>query len=314
MSTVAKIDLSWLDAFLEMLSAEKGLSKNTILAYQNDLVQAAHTLHVVTSTTQEVIGYIRRLQEEHQLHPRTVARKLSALRHVYRFLYQEGRIHHNPMQAVALPRYTAASPRILNVEEVFGLLDVAKKDTTPKGVRLYALLELLYSTGMRISEALSISVIAMNVCLKERGEHKGVLTLKGKGDKERIVFLTQAAQDAVQDFLQVRSCLRYAESHYLFSGKAGVWPRQMAARALKEIALNAGIDPERISPHSMRHSFATHLLEEGADLFTLKSFLGHQDIATTQMYTHVTQSRLSALLQRHHPLHLPHKEPQKHHE
>lgn len=312
MHTSTKPDLSWLDAFLEMLAVEKGLSQNTVAAYRQDLVQAAHTIHIVTSDTQDVVGYIRHLQEEHHLHPRTVARKLSALRQVYRFLHQEGTINHNPMKALALPKYTATSPHVLNVEEIMHLLDVAKEDSTPKGVRLYALLELLYSTGMRISEALSISVITMNACLKECGEHKGVLTLKGKGDKERIVFLTAAAQDATQNFLHIRSSLRYAESPYLFSGKMGFWPRQMAARALKEIAIHAGIDPKRISPHGLRHSFATHLLEEGVDLFTLKSFLGHQDIATTQMYTHVTQSRLSAILQRHHPLQPFYKEP--HHE
>ena len=305
MRNLATPDLSWLDMFLEALAVEKGLSKNTILAYRQDLIQAASVIHVVTSDIHDIVAYIRHLQEEHQVHPRTVARKLSALRHLYRFLHQEGTVKHNPMTRLALPKYRVASPTVLNVEEVMQLLDTAKEDCTPKGNRLYALLEILYSTGLRISEALSISVIAMNASLKERGAYQGVLTLKGKGDKERIVFLTDSAQRAAKDFFQVRSDLKYAESPYLFSGKSGSWPRQMAARALKDVAIKAGINPERISPHGMRHSFATHLLEEGADLFTIKTFLGHQDISTTQMYTHVTQSRLSALLQRHHPLHPP---------
>ena len=303
MNAPVKVDLSWLEVFLEMLMVEKGLSHNTIVAYRQDLIQAAQEIHIITSTTDDIIDYIRRLQEDYALHPRTVARKASALRHAYSFLHKEGIIQHNPIKAIALPKYHIASPNVLTVEEITHLLEIAKRTVTPKGVRLYTLLEILYSTGMRISEALSLSVSAIQVCLKEQGECRGVLTLKGKGDKERIVFLTEAAQEAAQQFLRIRNQLRYAESDYFFAGKSGFWPRQMAARAIKEVAIHAGIDPKRISPHGMRHSFATHLLEGGADLFTLKSFLGHQDISTTQIYTHVTQSRLSTILQCHHPLH-----------
>ncbi|ETZ06832.1 tyrosine recombinase XerD [Holospora obtusa F1] len=249
-----------------------------------------------------MLEYIHRISSNHSLNSRSVARRVSALRQLYQFLLQEGYIAHNPISEIAIPKYSSSIPQVIGIKEMHQFIEVAKKDTCVKGIRLYALLELLYSTGMRISEALSLLVVDINSVLQETSEQKGALILQGKGERDRIVFLTQEAQNALILYLSVRSKLPWSNSPYIFSGKKGFWPRQSVGRALKALALKANIDPKHISPHKIRHGFATHLLEQGVDLFTIKSFLGHQDISTTQIYTQVTQRRLSQVLKEHHPL------------
>ncbi|GAJ46312.1 tyrosine recombinase XerD [Holospora elegans E1] len=295
-------DSFWLEAFLEMLRVEKGLSKNTCSSYAFDIIQTAQKLDILSVTSSEMVCYVHQLSLEKSLSPRSIARRVSALRQLYHFLYQEEYVQNNPMIDIVLPRYFASIPKVLSIQEVRQLIDTAQKNLSSKGIRTYALLEMLYSTGMRISEALSISLVALNAALQEKSEQTGVLCLRGKGEKERIVFLTPEAQNALGCYLSVRSSMPFAEKPYVFPGKSGHWPRQSVGRELKMLAISSGIDPERISPHIIRHGFATHLLEQGVDLFTIKSFLGHQDISTTQIYTQVTQRRLSQVLKDHHPL------------
>ena len=249
-----------------------------------------------------MVNYLHTLTLKGDLSARSIARRISALRQVYEFLYEEDYIKINPMTEISLPQYISCIPKVLCVEEMRQLIDTARQDSSPKGIRMYALLELLYSTGLRISEALSVSMVTLNAVLQETQEQAGMLCLRGKGDKERIVFLTQEAQDALKLYLTVRCNMPFSHKSYVFPGPSRHWPRQSVGRGLKALAIRAHIDPARISPHGIRHGFATHLLEQGVDLFTIKSFLGHQDISTTQIYTHVTQRRLSQVLQDHHPL------------
>lgn len=296
------LESPWLETFLEMLSVEKGLSRNTLEAYRHDILHALRCIRVSKADSNSIIEYIKYLSEEEHLHPRTIARRIASLRHFYRFLCQEGHITCNPMENIAVPKYSVVVPHVLSMDEMLYLIKFSQQNSSPKGIRLYAFLELLYSTGLRVSEALGISLSDVKAALEDSGECSGALHLRGKGERERIVFLTEHAQHAIKAFLSVRTAMSWADKPSLFPGKSGSWPRQCAARSLKELAVQAGIDPGRISPHGVRHGFATHLLEQGADLFTIKSFLGHQDIATTQIYTHVTQHRLSKILQHHHPL------------
>ncbi|PPE03761.1 tyrosine-type recombinase/integrase [Holospora curviuscula] len=293
---------SWLEAFLEMLIVEKGLSKNTCDAYAFDIIEASKTLDILQASSCDMLHYVHNLSFEGSLHPRSVARRISALRQVYQFLYQEDYVKINPMADISIPQYAPSIPQVLTMEEMRQLIDTAKQNTSAKGIRMYALLELLYSTGLRISEALSISLVTLNAVLQETQEQAGMLCLRGKGDKERIVFLTQNAQDALILYLSVRSKMPFSKNPYVFPGKSGHWPRQSVGRGLKVLALRSHIDPKRISPHGIRHGFATHLLEQGVDLFSIKSFLGHRDISSTQVYTHVTQRRLSQVLKDYHPL------------
>ena len=292
----------WLEAFLEMLIVEKGLSKNTCSAYAADITEVLKSLDMIKAKSNHIVDYIHTLTLKGDLSARSIARRISALRQVYEFLHEENYVEINPMKEISLPQYVSSIPHVLCVEQMRQLIDTARQDSSPKGIRMYALLELLYSTGLRISEALSISVVTLNAVLQETQEQAGMLCLRGKGDKERVVFLTQQAQDALKVYLTVRGSMPFSSKPYVFPGPSRHWPRQSVGRCLKDLAIRAGIDPRRISPHGIRHGFATHLLEQGVDLFTIKSFLGHQDISTTQIYTHITQRRLSQVLQDHHPL------------
>ena len=297
--------------FLSQLSAERGAAANTLSAYTRDLEAfvehlAAEGLALADVTPKHIAAYLRQLQDD-GLAPASRARALSAIRQLFRFLEAEGRVSANPAETVTAPAKGRTLPRTLNVAEVDRLLSAAQA-RVPRAIgreklpalRLTALLELLYATGMRVSElvALPRRVLA--------GDDR-VLTISGKGGRERLVPLNGAARTAVAAYLAEEEAhvpARHVVSRWLFpaQSEAGHVTRQHLGQELKAIAEEAGIDPQRVSPHVLRHAFASHLLDRGADLRAVQQLLGHADISTTQIYTHVLEERLKRLVEEHHPL------------
>jgi integrase/recombinase XerD len=302
---------SELALFLDMLSAERGAAAHTIEAYTRDLSEflaflAAKGRHAGDATADHLRAFLAGLARK-GLAPASRARKLSAIRQYYRFLLAEGLRADDPCSAIDSPKLGRPLPKILSLAEVETLLETAKRaaDTASEGtarrraLRLYAALETLYATGLRVSELIGLP-------RKVLSADDRVLTVKGKGGRERLVPLNEAARGALAGHLNaVRADEeeRGAPSPWLFpSAGGGHLTRQRFGQELKALARAAGIDPARVSPHVLRHAFASHLLERGADLRTVQQLLGHADISTTQIYTHVIEERLRRLVEEHHPL------------
>jgi integrase/recombinase XerD len=302
---------SELALFLDMMSAERGAAAHTIEAYTRDLSEFLAYLAVkghdaLDATPDQLRGFLAGLARK-GLAPTSRARKLSAIRQFFRFLLAEGIRDDDPCSAVDSPKLGRPLPKILSFAEVETLLETAKQasETAAEGaprhraLRLYAALETLYATGLRVSELISLP---RNVLTAD----DRVLTIKGKGGRERLVPLNDAAREALAAHL---SAVRDAEaegkraSPWLFPSSGGEHlTRQRFGQELKALALAADIEPARVSPHVLRHAFASHLLERGADLRTVQQLLGHADISTTQIYTHVIEERLRRLVEEHHPL------------
>ena len=292
-----------LEAFLEMLAAERGAARLTLAAYGNDLQDLADFL-AGRGETLEIAGpaslhdYLAAAATR-RLAPRTVARRLSAMRQFYRFLFVEGIRTDDPTTGLDTPRLGRPLPKILSEAEVAQLIEVAEKWPADEGARLRCIIELLYAAGLRISELITLPLAAVQ-------RDPRVLTVCGKGGKERLVPLGVPARRALAAYLECRG--RFVTSarsgRWLFPsrGAAGHLTRQRCGQLLKELALAAGIDPKRLSPHVLRHAFASHLLDNGADLRSVQQMLGHADIATTQIYTHVQSARLKRLVETAHPL------------
>ena len=283
------------EAFLEMLAAERGAARNTLLAYAADLADLRAALHGIGTTpsaadAEALHGYVGGLAGTTS--PRTAARRLSCLRGFYRFLAREGVRPDDPSQLLDAPRLPRSLPKYLSEPEVEGLMEAAAARPGVPGLQTRAALELLYSTGLRVTELLSLR----RAGLKPRPE---TLVVRGKGGRERMVLISRTAHDAVAALVAAAP-----SSPYVFPGRDPRQPmtRQALGLALKAVALTAGLDPARVSPHVLRHSFASHMLARGADLRALQVLLGHADIATTQIYTHVLADRLAELVALHHPL------------
>jgi integrase/recombinase XerD len=300
---MAPSDDDLIDAFLEMLIAERGASANTVQAYRRDLADAAGFLAdrrtgLADVDTDGLRAYFAAL-EARDLKPRTAARRLSALRQFYRFLYSDGLRADDPTGALDSPRQGRPLPKILSEAEVDALLDAARDRDGAEGVRLTCMLELLYATGLRVSELVGLPLAAV-------ARDPRVILVRGKGGKERMVPLTEAAIEAVEAWRAVRGAYvpTGQDSRYLFPSRSeeGHLTCRRLGQLLKELAIDSGIDPAKVSPHVMRHAFATHLLHHGADLRSLQQMLGHADISTTQIYTHVLGERLKTLVATHHPL------------
>ena len=291
-----------------MLAAERGAGKNTLTAYAHDLADlAAHLAgagtSIATASTDDLRGYLTGLARR-GLKATSVARRLSALRQLYRFLYAEGHRGDDPAAVLEGPRRGRTLPKILSVAEVDTLLACAHARATEGGpairqlraLRLVCLLELLYASGLRISELITLPASAAR-------QDRRMLVIRGKGNRERLVPLNAAASEAMRAY---RAAFGENESasKWLFPsfGESGHLTRQHAARELKELALAAGLPPARVSPHVLRHAFASHLLQNGADLRVVQTLLGHADISTTQIYTHVLEERLKSLVRDLHPL------------
>jgi len=294
-----------------MLTAERGAAAHTVEAYTRDLADflaflAAKGKTAKTATADHIRAYLAGLARK-GLAPTSRARKLSAIRQFFRFLLGEGLRSGDPCSAIDSPRLGRPLPKILSLAEVETLLQTAKdaSENAEEGIgrrralRLYAALETLYATGLRVSELIGLP---RNVLTAD----DRVLTVKGKGGRERLVPLNETAQGALQAHLAaVRADEREGKrvSAWLFPSSGGEHlTRQRFGQELKALATAAGIEPARVSPHVLRHAFASHLLERGADLRTVQQLLGHADISTTQIYTHVIEERLRRLVEEHHPL------------
>jgi integrase/recombinase XerD len=304
--------LHHLEAFLEMLGAERGAAAKTLEAYRADLVDYAGFLSrrgrpPANGRIEDLRAYLKSLAER-GLAASSTARRLSALRQFHKFLYAEGVREDDPTGTIESPRKGRPLPKVLSEDDVDRLLATARAsahapDISPparlRAMRLYCLLEVLYATGLRVSELVALPRAAAHAEAR-------FLTVRGKGGRERIVPLNDAAKDAMADFtaLQAASPKKGRETRWLFpsSGRSGMWTRQSLARDLKTLALAAGIAPGLVSPHVIRHAFASHLLAHGADLRAVQQMLGHADISTTQIYTHVLEERLKRLVREHHPL------------
>ena len=295
------------ETFLEMLAAERGAAHNTLDSYRRDL-QAFSVFAGRRGATAEgadvatIRAYLADLSKS-GMAPSTSARRLSALRQFFRFLYAERVRGDDPCATVDSPRRGRALPKYLSEEEVESLLDAARRRHGAEGARLRALLEVLYASGLRASELVGLPLSA-------RSRDEGILIVRGKGDKERMAPLSEPAMRALADYDLVRERFlpkgrgAAADSPWLFPSrsKEGHLTRARLGQLLKGLAADARIDPRRVSPHVLRHSFASHLLARGADLRSLQQMLGHADISTTQIYTHVLDERLKALVNEAHPL------------
>ena len=313
--TTANRQQRHLEGFLEMLAAERGAASNTLQAYRRDLEDFLGFLErrgkeLARVAPAEIAAYLR-ARSEAGLAATSRARRLSAIRQLFKFLLGEGLIAEDPTLGIAGPKQGRPLPKTLSVAEVDRLIAVARRrtQTAPlpgrdrmRALRLYALLETLYATGLRVTELITLprSVLA---------DDGRILTVKGKGGRERIVPLTPSARAALDSYRDVVRQDGGDESgptarKWLFAsrGAQGHLTRQRLAQELKELALAAGIEPERVSPHVLRHAFASHLLDRGADLRSVQQLLGHADISTTQIYTHVLEERLKKLVLEHHPL------------
>jgi integrase/recombinase XerD len=293
-----------IERFIEMMSAERNASANTRSAYKRDLDDAARFMagkrtSLGGARTEDVGAYLAHLKKR-GLNARSAARRLSALRQFYRFLLAERQRGDDPTAAIDGPKLDRALPKLLDEAEMNALIEVCAALDGPNGARLRALVELSYASGLRVSELVQMPLAAV---LREQP----VLVVRGKGSKERMVPLNAPARTALNAYLQHRNAFLpkgRKTSIYLFPsrGEAGHLTRQRYGQMLKELGMKAGIAPQRISPHVLRHAFATHLLDHGADLRSLQKMLGHADIATTQIYTHVAGRRLKELVETHHPL------------
>lgn len=279
--------------FLAMLAAQRGAAANTLSAYRRDLAGAAQAIGPLAKATREDLGALSMAWAD--LAPSSLARKSSALRQFYGFLVDEGHREDDPSAALPRPRAKRPLPRLLGHEHVDALFRTAEEDAragTPEGLRMLALLELLYGSGLRATELMSLQLSAVP-------RDAPFLTITGKGGTQRMVPVSARAVRALGDWLAVRG----RGGRYVFpSPRGGYLSRVRLFQLLRDLAARAGIDPEKVSPHVLRHAFATHLLEGGADLRVLQTLLGHADIATTQIYTHVDAARLVTLVNERHPL------------
>ena len=296
--------------FLDMLASERGARANTLSAYARDLADFSDFLAgarqtIAKADSDRVRSYLGLLTQR-GLQSSSVARKLSAIRQLYRFLYAEGLRKDDPGAAIEGPKRGHTLPRVLSIAEVDRLLSCARTDEEKashspaerlRAMRLHCLIEVLYATGLRVSELVSLPASAAR-----RDER--MLIVRGKGGKERLVPLNESARRAMTDYLALRKEGGAGESKWLFPsfGASGHLSRQHFARDLKPLAAAAGIKTDRISPHVLRHAFASHLLQNGADLRVVQTLLGHSDISTTQIYTHVLQQRLKSLVCDLHPM------------
>ncbi|MDP2258407.1 MAG: tyrosine recombinase [Caulobacter sp.] len=294
----------WVDAFLEMMAVERAAARNTLTAYGKDLADAAAFLKgqgrdLSTASAEDIEAWFAGLGAA-GLAPATAARRRSSIRQFYRFVLGEGWRTDDPSRRVEAPRQGRPLPKVLSRDEVERLIAAAAAKDGGQGLRLAALVELTYASGMRVSEVMSLPMTAL-------ARDPAYLIVKGKGGKERLAPLNEAARTAVKAWLAVRKDFLPkgdAANPWLFPsrGKAGRLTPRRFSQLLEEAAVAAGIDPARVSPHVLRHAFATHLLEGGADLRVVQTLLGHADIATTQIYTHVAGDRLAEVVKTKHPL------------
>jgi len=302
-----------IDLYLDMLAAERGAAANTLEAYRRDLEDFSadlgkHGGTIAAADGEAIRNYLGRLSTR-GFSAASVGRRLSAIRQLYRFLYAEGNRKDDPAAAIEGPKRGRSLPKVLSVSHVDQLLATASKAMSDgalserlRAARLNCLLEVLYATGLRVSELVTLPVSAAQ-------RDQRMLIVRGKGNKERLVPLNEPARQAMRDYLALREEAKPKQgsaksSKWLFPsfGASGHLTRQHFARDLKALAAATGLKPKQVSPHVLRHAFASHLLQNGADLRSVQTLLGHADISTTQIYTHVLEERLKSLVRDLHPL------------
>jgi integrase/recombinase XerD len=309
-------DAKLIHLFLDMLAAEQGAGDNTLDAYRRDLTDFSEFLgragqNFAGAGTDVLRDYLADL-DTRGFKSSSVARRLSAMRHLFRFLLNERIRGDDPAAILSGPKRGRGLPKVLSISDVDRMLTRAKELTQPEGaspqqrlraMRLHCLLEVLYATGLRVSELVALPLSASR-------RDASMIVVRGKGNKERLVPLNEASRQAMADYLAAMEALKpdkkknAASSKWLFPsfGESGHLTRQHFARDLKELAAASGLAPRLVSPHVLRHAFASHLLHNGADLRILQTLLGHTDISTTQIYTHVVEERLKSLVRDLHPL------------
>jgi integrase/recombinase XerD len=310
----ARSDGALIELFLDMLAAERGAATNTLAAYRRDLADYADALRtagtdIARASTAELRAYLAGLDAQ-GFKATTSARRLSAVRQLHRFLYAEGLRKDNPAAALTGPKRGRSLPKVLSIAEVDRLLRAAREQAEDAGARaprrlraarLHCLLELVYATGLRVSELVALPISAAR-------RNARMLYVRGKGNKERLVPLNDSAKQAMAAYLALlaetaaRSSTKPTKWLFPSFGESGHLTRQHFARELKALAGLAGLGAGKVSPHVLRHAFASHLLHNGADLRVVQTLLGHADISTTQIYTHVLEDRLKSLVRDLHPL------------
>lgn len=308
---------SWVDSFLDMLTTERGAALNTRHAYWRDLadvslyVRDSRGKEIENASAEDLKAYLSDLsnkihvkgQNKNQIAVRTVARRLSALRQFYRYLVSENVRQEDPTSAIESPKQTRTLPKTLSESEVSALIKAAAEQGGAESTRLVCLLEMLYATGLRVSELVGLPLSAVS-------EGNQFIMVEGKGGRERMVPLSDQAQKAVERYIELRKQFiamddAGRQAKWLFPSRtsdSGHLTRQRFAQLLKDLARAAQIDEDRVSPHILRHAFATHLLSNGADLRAVQKMLGHADIATTQIYTHIIGKKLKKTVEEKHPL------------
>lgn len=303
-------NIRYIEMFVESLISERALSKNTINSYINDLKGLLYFLKDRDLGFTEVKrvdmeSYITKLSTD-GISASSISRKLSCFRELFRFLISENIIKTNPALDVDHPKKSQNLPKSLSPEQLDLLIETASKNTTDSGIRDYAILQILYSSGMRISEAINLKLKELSRPIEESEGNK-VYAIKGKGEKERLVIFNPVALKALEEYLKVRKLSENHKSIYLFpspkhSGKDTPMSRQIFFMNLKKIASFCNIDSRLVSPHKIRHSFASHILQNGANLRIVQELMGHADISSTQIYTKVLNSQAKELVLESHPL------------
>jgi integrase/recombinase XerD len=301
---MTRANAALIESFLDMMSAERGASANTIAAYRRDLLDFGARADAKGATRDDVKKYLASLTKT-GIAGSSQARKLSALRQFFGFLYTEGVRKDDPTSAIDTPKRQRPLPKVLTREDVDALINQARCEAEKgaEGIRLLCIVEMLYAAGLRVTELVGLPLASVR-------DRSGFLLVKGKGSKERLAPLNPGARAAIEAYLEARDEFlpapprRHRTERFLFPSRSaeGYLTRRRCHQMMKELALKANIDPDKLSPHVLRHAFATHLVEGGADLRSVQTMLGHADIGTTQIYTHVAQDRLTSVMEAAHPL------------
>lgn len=295
--------MNFLENFLEMLAAERGSSLNTLAAYKFDLenfIEFIHPLSIEKVTLQDLRNYIQFLKKQ-DYSSRSINRKISSLKQFYLFLFSEELIHDNPTLDLDLQKQAKTLPKYLSIEEIEKLFKNLLASEAPEDIRLGCMLAIMYSSGLRVSELVGLQIANFE-------NDQPIFKVVGKGNKERLAILNEQAQKLLNQYLKIREFfIPKNQTHYckwLFpsDSKEGYITRQRFGQLLKELSINSGLDPNKVSPHVLRHSFASHLLANGADLRSIQELLGHRSISTTQIYTHLANDKLKQVIDNYHPL------------